>query len=581
MKHQSVRRDSGSALILVIVLIVLISAGMASVSFLTQSASSGIRQNAQDAALRTDLVSNAVAQAVQDLNFRDGGYVKWGHKDQPNRCEDGFPDTGRGLGYMGEYTSSSASGWAVRVWCKESPDSGTTAALASLILTGTGCTSPETSSLRTCDVGVAAGLHLYLRGGGSGSTCGSASDARAEFGSGIVNASGVWVGAGCASVALPSDAKMESPSDVSCAGFTKTSNAAPDITCGCPSFGTGSWWVLGSTTTVGLPACQDMIRPLTRDQIDPSKPGSSTRSLVDSQLSLLETPTSNVRTTPSGACPIVLQDGGLIDAPAWTAIRALAPSCSTLVFRSGVYRLDNVAISGFSTIVAGSPMTNAAGKTVCNPGTFEDANGNPLATGDIVAPPEGVQIQLSGTSSIRVPNAGIATFCAKDPQNPKNRMYPAIVAPAAGSVAPFAISDEQSGGPIVLTYDGGNAGSPNTLEARYCERAAAQGLCVYGYVLAPGGSAKINLNGDTNVSFRVGAMFRAVWIEGTGSIRYSGSVEKPPPFTGDRIVQFRLRGVELSTGRTRDLGTVQLGLFDYYGRRQASGVNFFTWRTMW
>ena len=226
---------------------------------------------------------------------------------------------------------------------------------------------------------------------------------------------------------------------------------------------------------------------------------------------------------------------GVVTQSFWSSARTeIGSATCTLRMLPGIYRFEDVNFNPLSstTVIAGNPITSPS---TC--GVYADA--------------DFVQFQFSGTSSMTVANSGSVRICG-DPK------LPAIVAPISGSF----VSNPTDG--IVIKMLGGSASG------------AEKGLFVEGLVLAPGGAADLSLNGSYRAALNNGAIFRAMSVTATNSPKVDSLVNPPPDFNGDRLVQFDFVGIN-----NRDLGTVQMIIRDYFGRRPSSGLSPLIWRTLW
>ena len=212
----------------------------------------------------------------------------------------------------------------------------------------------------------------------------------------------------------------------------------------------------------------------------------------------------------------------------------------------------------------------------------------------------GVQFQFAGQTRISM-LGGTMSLCALTPNNAdKNEPVLATVASTATntwdgsdnaaflSVDGLASTDPTLPGPTRWTATTIKTGAAGTTSI----------LNIHGLLLAPAGSADINLNStavnETIVAIDGGAVLRAARIyEGGGSFttiinsanpKVSGT-DMPKSYNGDRVVQLKFwRGTNLSkANRTQDkiLGFVQVRIYDYFGLKPNSGYKILTWRAAW
>ena len=128
-------KDEGVALALVLVMVVFLSLWLGSVAVLTQSSIKTIQRNVSESTLRTNLVSGALATALNQLTF-DGANKerRWGVNVDP----DGSYYSRCSTRTLLPYTDGSN---IVDIQCSESVYSGKVFPLASYVLVGESCTS--------------------------------------------------------------------------------------------------------------------------------------------------------------------------------------------------------------------------------------------------------------------------------------------------------------------------------------------------------------------------------------------------------------------------------------------------------
>lgn len=519
-KHND--NEAGIALALVLIMVVILSVGMAAVSVLTKSTSGALSANAKNSAYRSEIINDALGKAIQELNYSEA--LPIGSKKVP--CSTKFPNG------LGPYTADNNSE-SVTVYCSESSGSGESSAVASLILTGTG--SGSCRATNTCTIGIDGGFSASVSGG----SC-DFSNPHVQLGAGIVNASGLWLGTGCDSLAIGAKAKIVQPL-TSCpsAGFTERGSTI----CNCPTSSKGSdpAIIIGSNpvSNYSMSKCLSDNESIDANELDIGNDASSLKSYIDTLMTSVKVPSSAVSVSQTSITPCVYtMSPGIITQSLWASTKtAIGNSTCTLRMTPGIYRFNDVAFdpANSTTVIAGNPSTSQS--TCFDAGTYADA--------------DFVQFQFSGTSSMTVANSGIIRICG-------DVNSPSIVAPISGSFV-----SSPTGGKILKMLGGSASG-------------AEKGLFVKGLALAPGGAADLSLNGSYRSEFSNGAIFKAMSVVATNSPRVDSLVNPPPDFNGDRLVQFNLVG-----NNNRDLGTVQLVIHDYFGRRPSSGLSPLMWRTLW
>lgn len=520
-KHND--NESGIALALVLIMVVILSVGMAAVSVLTKSTSGALSANAKNSEYRSKIINDALGKAIQELNY--SGSLPFGSKKVP--CSTNFPNG------LGPYTADNDSE-SVTVYCSESSGSGESSAVASLILTGTGSDSCRANN--TCAIGIDGGFSASVSGGSCEFT-----NPHMQLGAGIVNASGLWLGVGCDTLAIGAKAKIAQPL-TSCpsAGFTERNSTL----CSCPTSSKGSdpAIIIGSGNPASrylLSKCSSDNESIDANELDIRNDASSLKSYIDTLMTSVKVPSSAVSVSQTSTSPCVYSmSPGIVTQSLWTSTKAtIGNSTCTLRMTPGIYRFQDVAFdpANSTTVIAGNPSTSVS--TCFDAGAYADS--------------DFVQFQFSGTSSMTVANSGIIHICG-------DVNSPSVVAPVSGSFV-----SSPTGGKILQMLGGSASGTE-------------KGLFVQGLVLAPGGAADLSLNGSYRAEFKTGAIFKAMSVVATNSPKVDSLVNPPPDFNGDRLVQFNLVGKN-----DRDLGTVQLVIRDYFGRRPSSGLSPLIWRTLW
>lgn len=514
--------EAGIALALVLIMVVILSVGMAAVSVLTRSTSSALAANAMNSQYRSKIINDALGKAIQEINY--SGTLPFGSKKVP--CSTNFPNG------LGPYTADNDSE-SVKVFCSESSGSGESSAVASLILTGTGTDSCRANS--SCIIGIDGGFSATVSGG----SC-DFGNPHVQLGAGVVNASGLWSGAGCDSLAVGNKAKIVQPL-ASCpsSGFT----AKGSTLCDCPtsSKGTEPAIIIGSNPVsfYSKSQCLSDNESVDARDLDISNDASALKSYIDTLMTSVKVPSSSTTVSQTSISPCVYtMSPGIVSQSFWTSTKAtIGNSTCTLRMTPGIYRFQDVSFDppNSTTVIAGNPSKSQ--NSCFDSGVYADS--------------DFVQFQFSGTSSMTVANSGSIYICG-------DVNSPSIVAPISGSFV-----SSPAGGKILRLLGGSASGTE-------------KGLFVKGLVLAPGGAADLSLNGSYRAEFGNGAIFKAMSVTATNSPKLDSLVNPPPDFNGDRLVQFNFVG-----SNNRDLGTVQLVIHDYFGRRYSSGLSPLIWRTLW
>lgn len=554
------RGDSGSALALVLIMIVLLSLWLSSVAVLTQSSQQAISNNVRLSERRANLVSGALTQAVQELTFDSSGNIRrWGVDwDSPGDT----PSARRCSGItLSDYVSGPDT---VRIQCYQKVDSGKTFPMASFVLTGTGeWTTPSGSQNcgTACVPGQDGGLNF------SSSSLNSCTDVtlpRLVVSGGILNSSGVF------KLGSRGDDPTNYCNVLSLGTETSTATVTmPDKNlAGCPAtlrFG------YSCTCPYTYPTSSATCTLVSAPEVSPSNDVSDIKAYLDSVSAALPEVSGTAAPTPGQSCAtpdtttypgnsVVTWLPGRIDTTTLATLNSMTDgTCNaTIILSPGVYRFvgttaatGGIAKSGTNTwnitktkVIVGTPKTTS--------GTIDGCN----------ATAPGAQLQFANASYFSVNNGN-----SSNPSNvylcSQEATTPVIVAPMYGAPSSFYWNGDHAS--EFLHTDQGNASGPNVV------------LETNGLVFAPAGWASLGMNGQSYTAFRSGAVFSAMTIAGTGSARSGGSVAPPPPFNGDRVVQFRFWDATLA----QDLGLVQVVIRDYFGRRLSYAFRTLMWRTVW
>lgn len=524
------KNDQGAALAMVLILVVVLSLSMSAVMMLTQSSASALKQNAASASRRTALVTDAMAQVINNLSYTSTGATARLGVDEPGF---GCPATQYVDAHVG--ISPTSPTVRLRVYCSQITASGKTASLAGLVLTGDSCTSG-------CEVGLDGGLYVQTTNGNAARPCGNADDARLTFKSGIINFSGATRKGGCTSLAFYQQGALRQPVVSSCA------YSGADITCGCPTNGDSAWYRLDAN---GIPIEPKSISECTADVA--AADWLTTKKSVEGFISTI---TGGLQiqgaaaavSTPSDIACTVLVTSGVINEQVVKAIKASASNLScasrvkkTLLLRGsktldtvpGLYTLKDVALTfsdlGVDRIFGGWET----GTEVCSTGKA------------------GAQIQITdATSSLDIGGSNKVTLCA--PYWDK-KYLPAFAVTGTSNTYAITMSNGSSGG-----------------------------LDLQGMMFSPKRPIQFYLNSDRTGALGAGAVVKALRIDSTASPKLSSEVTDPPPSPGDRVVQLIFRPVDAAGVETgEDLGSVQVFIRDYFGKRRAYGFEIRGWRTLW
>lgn len=490
---------------LVLIMVVLLSVFMASAAVLNASASSIVKRSAADAEYRSAKVVNALGKALNYLSYDSAGTSR-----RFGMAGDACNVPAGGGGLIGTYDG-------VSVYCSPHPGSGLNNAVASLILTGTSGTTGK-------GAGLAAAIGGTVPNGNCVPNVGTVR--RLKFSAGIVNVSGQWSGASCATMEFGAKGKITQPETATC----------PDN-----GTGSGSWWFTDDTTSKATKAkCINDNRGVTAESLSPTSSDSAIKTFITSINETITVPAGTPSITRANSCAVLVGSGVITSTSTFNTAKTLLGDCSgtkRIFFASsdsgtiGRIKLNSVLLAADSqvtTLIFGQPNSDYTDCDTSLPGT---------------------QLQLEGSGRIDV--AG-QTVIMCDPKGGQ----PSIVAPMPGdSSAPFTASNYADWA-ILSDSLGGT-------------------LTVRGFIFAPGAAANVRISGG-NAEFASGAMLRAMDFFSSAKPAGFPDVPPPPELAGDRLVQLRFVDSDM-----RDLGMVQVIIRDYYGRRRAIGYGFKMWRTSW
>lgn len=591
-------RDSGAALALVLLMVVILGLWLGAMTVLGQSTSSAVSQNVQRSNARAALVSSAVSQALADLNSFDAAGQLIGTKDNP--CN-------TAVSFRGLYTDP-GTGSRIRVDCFQSPDSGQTQPVGSVILSGDGCPATYLPYVTPCPNGIP---ELGLDGG-------LAMDSAAQLnvaGGGLVNASCAAYLGGSAVLDFGASAKSDYRIPAVCAGTYKlpTSYGTP--------FGPSSTVVPLGCQSFRCEPSEDYSRAMPNGQLasyikgqarrtsqvaDADLPTPTIGHLTLAQLSGLRcldlAETSEARdakfaSVASGARVVEITPG--LWTNAWiTALNRLTAGSTTncgyggtaapvVRMMPGLYRFTSdvpisLDIEGV-TMVGGIPVIGDS-STATAPSVWTC-----LASDSS----QGVEVQFSKYATLNMLK-GRLILC------PRGKDQPVLSALDASltSSADQAFIDQRNPPLIYMKHGSGSCSSPCTPptlsptgdsppSANWATSPAFAYIQTHGYVLAPGGSLYLDLSSDDQANFSNGAMFKALAMHTTGAAAATPSVSPPSAYNGDRFIQLRfwcVRGPYCPDGtpdRDRDLGIVQLLVRDRFGAEPGAAYEVLLWRTMW
>lgn len=689
--RKKIFKDTGSALAMVLIYIVVFSLVMGSIAILVISSNATIQSSKEQNLLRANLVYGVIPQALASLN-QNG--VRYGMDPTPscNSILDGKVFT---IQVPATLTTPSST-YSVTVDCTQAPKSGTNQPIASFALTGgskyipidyprsadpvpqaaaslVGFQTESTSGLVGQDGGLKldpslAGSPLVVTGGlvnvsgawyvpadtikmkkncvapvtstpstlGAGTYTGStkiltftatdaiktwrvgnkvsitgSSDATfnislqeiikidsaaaaptfsvsVDLGSGSKNSTG---GAATALVCPnETDSQISLPSNldqelVNCPAYQKYRLSDLSVSpCSCP-------------VSVQSELCPTGVNGLKFPALDPQSLASDLGAYIDSISGALEDVSSSTPAIISGTCasPIsVTKDGkiykafqmtpGYVDSTLLVTLNSVLQSgClgdgnskPLFQFLPGIYRFNfsppgtaantqnTLRISGTATnnptIIGGNIKTSS-----------EWSVGVPRWECDeSTASAKGVQFQFQNASYMYL-DKGFFSLCPLV----KDSTQPILAAPSrmdsvanTGNPAPF--------------YWLGKRESPILENSQGSANACSVCMDIKGQVFTPAGFIRLNLNGESYMTFKKGIIARALTISGTGSAKSGGEVAPPLPFNGDRVIQLHLKATKVNNlSINMDLGIVQIVIRDYYGRRIGSGYKIISWRTAW
>ena len=217
MNRFSLRSESGGALPMVLLMVVLLSLLLTATAALTRSSAATVRTAAAEQTLRQEMVSEALQRSMSDLTPPTG---------QVLGVDPAIDPAGSCVGQLGPYTLP--NGDRVRVDCVQAIDSGVRTGMSSLLLTGDGSNCAVSGD---CVTGQDGGLRLT-------------SNAPLNFSGALTNVSGAWLGKNANAELLNASsarsAVVQPSPDAMCPAYSAASGFESDPRCVCPRFGTGS-----------------------------------------------------------------------------------------------------------------------------------------------------------------------------------------------------------------------------------------------------------------------------------------------------------------------------------------------------
>ena len=598
LKQAKFTDDRGAALGMVLIMIVFLSVLVVSVSFLTQSASKSVAINSAESAKRSELVNSAFSQALNYLAQPNGNGEYYGSEALP----------------CGDITSK----YDITISCTEAPRSGVNDALGSLALVGTDCNTTEKAGASLCSIGVHGGLDVECATDGCPETSASAAN-RLKITGGIVNSSGAYKNLSPYTLSLVTRVGQDEPQLVHPEiqyepdGTIKPSGCPTynfsDIKCDDPRYRPCPvvWVTDDGDSSIDGEYADECV---TSTRLNPAPAVALPTTKVKNYLDFAYAKLANVgnsgpaTTSQSGSVCTWRVPAGKTSATMTFTTRSggstsplddllnqmkSSSSCRTIIFSPGVYyfnsttpfiwQIQKFTNSNIRSIIGG---TRLGSTTECD------------------QTQAGVQFQFAGQTRISM-LGGNMSLCGLTANNAdKNEPVVATVPTTATN------SWDGSDNSAFLTVDGLASTDPTlpgpTRWTAATIKTGAAGttsiLNIHGLMLAPAGSADINLNStnvnETIVAIDGGAVLRAARIyEGGGSFttiinsanpNVSGT-DMPKTYNGDRVVQLKFwRGTNLSkANRTQDkiMGFIQVRIYDYFGLKPNSGYKILTWRAAW
>lgn len=611
--RQSVRRDDGAALALVIIMLIILSVWLAAASTLTQSTGTALAQNAAQSARRASLVNEALSQTLDKLTPADGLLLGIGPELDltPERIQSCGTTDGSPKWTFDDRTTSSTE--RILVYCWESTDSGAQKPIASFTLTGTGTdptyvpggTTITCQATGSCITGQDGGLLLTGSGQGAPSL---------QVSGGLINLSGAWKKVAAQGVQsllfvqkpTPEDDDPEilipqylgtgAANDKQCpaaragtAGALLFADADLDAgrPCQCPPYSGGARCYLSAPEVRSFTNLTAEVRGYMRSTEKLIKARDLPR-YVDAPVQIpaninkrcadwASDPTLSSRWQGQANMPYVLvidgSQGGRIGPTQLAQLNSLTDgggcigdgvlASEPLLVMTGVFRFQSMASGDVF-----APGTAIDASATGNQWTIKKAGsrnttvigGAPLPVGQFgcskVSRQHGINLLFGAATYVDVVSGQVA-LCARA---------------GASTVVMTAPQLGQS----LLDFEYGGDRTDPLLNAR-----TASGLRfeIDGLVYAPSAFASVFYgNLGEGVRFNSGALLKALQVTVNSSASNSGVVAPPLSTNGDRRVQLRFCLDNCTSG---DLGMVQAVIQDRYGDAPGSGYQFSVWRTQW
>jgi len=573
IKHRNT--DSGSALAVVVITVVFVALWFGSVSVLTNSGQSILKNAITSSTNNSNLVNTMIQNVV---------------------LKSLTPDQMTSVGTMGgdcgtqTYTDP-ATGDVISVQCVAAPYSGNTYG-NSLSLVGTG------SSTGTNTVGLDGGI--AFTGGSSSGSCTTTQQGMYVVFGGLLNTSGAFSGAACntlemnmSTTAMTSDSTQTLPAanqigtaqiyvpttstttwtggTVGCPTQTSYTNAAgtySTLNSPCTYAPSTTLSPTSSTTAVGkyMNSVEANLPTVTGAATWTSKSG------VASETAGSWNNCKSVTSTYAGVpavvwSPGVIGDTLLADLNAMTNSTGCGKSSVAIVFTPGTYVYAPTTatewyIDGGAKVILGTPHYTPATASF---GNIDDCD----------ATKAGGQFQYTGPMFMQVAS-GALYLC------PDNA--------TSGSPTLVAVSKDvtTTSGGTVKAWNPNNVDNPNSASKYNGSRkwlmtvangnngSSACSVCFIseGMVYTPAGSTYVNISGNSQTTFGRGAFFKGMTINMGSSARKVISAKPPATyFNGDRKVQLKF----FNTTTKKSLGVVQLTIKDGFGQALGSGYKINTW----
>lgn len=536
MSRLTLRSESGGALPMVLLMVVLLSLLLTASAALTRSSAATVRTAAVEQTIRQDMVSEALQQSLRELTPANGQLLGVDPTIDP---------AGSCVGQLGPYTLP--NGDRVRVDCVQATDSGVRTGMSSLLLVGDGS---NCAAAGTCVTGQDGGLRLT-------------SNSPLNFAGSLTNVSGAWLSKNSNAEMLNASAERSAVvhpvNDAMCPAHSAASGFESDPRCACPRFGTGS----SPCSARGFDRLSADVSRFVQT-MSRALQGTAPTSRVT-----VPTCNSSAQFDPADANSpwVITMESGIVGTTELAALTALTADkgCvgdgstkqEPLLVLRGVIRIGDgsAAMAPNSTPSVGNTWTiNKPTATVVVGAPLGGLTAGVSRTCDANKP--GGMLQLAGSTYLRV-LTGRMLMCPMQPEGI------VLAAPSSVTDAGFAWSGVRTE-PLLATQYG--LASGEVIKAR-------------GLVFAPAAFFRIDAQDKrTAIELSGGTVLRALTLTSNPSTVAQGdfTASTPAP-TGTRDVQLRFWDLE----RDRDLGIVQLLIRGDYPTNPASAFVIKLWRTMW